>query len=59
MPSPKARAPRKRAPEPAPRPSPRMTREPDENYFDMELFDKSRSVKNWVLFPDAYPEKRR
>ena len=36
---------------------PRMTREPDENYFDMELFDKSRSVKNWVLFPDAYPEK--
>ena len=37
--------------------SPRMTREPDENYFDMDLFDKSRSVKNWVLFPDAYPEK--
>ena len=34
-----------------------MTREPDKNYFDMNLFDKSRSVKNWVLFPDAYPEK--
>lgn len=37
--------------------SPLMTREPDKNYFDMNLFDKSRSVKNWVLFPDAYPEK--
>lgn len=37
--------------------SPLMTRELDKNYFDMNLFDKSRSVKNWVLFPDAYPEK--
>lgn len=37
--------------------SPLMTREPDKNYFDMNLFDKSRSVKNWVLFPDTYPEK--
>ena len=37
--------------------SPLMTREPDGNYFDMNLFDKSRSVKNCVLFPDAYPEK--
>ena len=37
--------------------SPLMTREPDKNYFDMNLFDKSRSVKNWVLFPDACPAK--
>ena len=33
-----------------------MTREPDRNYFDMDLFDKSGSIKNWVLFPDAFPE---
>ncbi len=37
--------------------SPLLTREPDGNYFDMGLFDKSRSVKNWILFPDAYPEE--
>lgn len=34
-----------------------MTREPDGNYFDMDLFDKSGSVKNWVLFVDGSPDR--
>lgn len=37
--------------------SPKVTRAPDSSSFDMGLWDKSSSVKNWVLFPDAYPER--